>query len=409
MKRLVFAACTLALCVYSAQSAPVDEVLKAAEGEKASYLKTLEQLVNMDSGTDDGAGLPKVEAVLVQRLKDLGATVEVTAAPPSLGKVIIGRFEGKGERSILLMDHYDTVFQPGDATKRPFKIEGNRAFGPGVADAKGGVAMILHGLKILKDQGFDNYKKLTVLFNADEEKSSIGSRAQIRQYAPDYDYALSYEPPEEDQVTVGTNGIAYVHLKVKGVSSHAGSAPEKGRNAAMELAHQMLQMQDLGDTAKGTTVNWTIVKSGDKVNIIPDVAEATGDMRMSQVAELVRVQELGNERIKNKLIPETEVTFNVENRRPPFTKNVPSENLAALATKLNGELGRPLKVGVMRFGTDAGFAWNPNNPRPAVLETMGIIGAKIHSPAEYAELDSIVPRLYLTVRMIQTLSQSKTQ
>jgi glutamate carboxypeptidase len=100
----------------------------------------------------------RCRTVLVQRLQDLGATIEIGESSPSPGKVVIARFEGKGECSILLMDHYDTVFSLGDAQKRPFRIEGSRAFGPGVADAKGGLAMILHALQILKDADFSNYK-----------------------------------------------------------------------------------------------------------------------------------------------------------------------------------------------------------------------------------------------------------
>ena len=394
-----------AILSFQAFAEPSKSVVSAAETQKAGYLKTLEQLVNLDSGSDDGPGLAKVQDVLVQRLQDLGATIEIREAAPSPGKVVIARFEGKGERSILLMDHYDTVFSPGDAQKRPFRIEGSRAFGPGVADAKGGLAMILHALQILKEAGFSNYKTITVLLNPDEERGSIGSRVQIMRLAPDHDYALSYEPPEEDQVTVATNGVASVHLRVKGIAAHAGSAPEKGRNAAIELAHQLLQLQNLGDAKKGTTVNWTVIRAGEKINVIPDLAEATADMRLSNMNELVRVQTEGEAIVKNKLVPETEVSFNVENRRPPFSRNAPSENLAAVATRIYGELDKPLKTGMMRFGTDASYAWNPNNPRPAVLETMGLVGSKIHTPAEYAELDSIVPRLYLSVRIIQTLCE----
>jgi glutamate carboxypeptidase len=407
MRSFIAAALLYAASMLSAWPEPVDTVLRAAEGQRASFLQTLERLVNLDSGTGDGPGLAKVQELLVQRLRGLGFTVDIAGAPPSAGNVIVGRLEGTGERSILLMDHYDTVFQSGEAAKRPFKIEGNQAFGPGVADAKGGIAIILHTLQILKDQGFANYKTITVLFNADEEKSSIGSRDHIRRAASEHDYALSYEPPESDQVTVGTNGVAYVHLRVNGIASHAGAAPEKGRNAAIELAHQLLQLRSLGDPKKGTTVSWTVVRAGDKVNVIPDLAEATADMRFSDVSEIVRVQNDGDAIIKDRLIPETQVSLTVENRRPPLGRNAPTENLAALASKIYGEMGKNLTIGVMRFGTDAGFAWNPDNPRPAVLETLGILGGKIHSAAEYAELDSIVPRLYLSVRMIQTLCEMR--
>ena len=233
----------------------------------------------------------------------------------------------------------------------------------------------------------------------------MGSHSQIMRLAPDHDYVLSYEPPEEDQVTVATNGVASVHLRVRGIAAHAGLAPEKGRNAAIELAHQLLQLQNLGDAKKGTTVNWTVIRAGEKINVIPDAAEATADMRLSDMNELGRVQTEGGAIVRNRLVPETEVSFDVENRRPPFSRNAASEDLAATATRIYGELDKPLKTGMMRFGTDASYAWNPNNPRPAVLETMGLVGSKIHTSAEYAELDSIVPRLYLSVRMIQTLCE----
>src|SRR5262245_15572065 len=109
--RIYLAAAICYAALYGpALSESTSSLLRAAEGQKSAYLKTLEQLVNLDSGTDDAPGLAKVQDVLVQRLRHLGATVEISDTPPSAGKVVLGRFEGKGERSILLMDHYDTVF-----------------------------------------------------------------------------------------------------------------------------------------------------------------------------------------------------------------------------------------------------------------------------------------------------------
>jgi hypothetical protein len=110
--RVLATAICFAFWLCPAVAQPVDSVLRAAEEQRPAYLKTLEQLVNLDSGTDDGLGLAKVQDVLAQRLRDLGAAVEIGDASPSAGKVVVGRFEGKGERSILLMDHYDTVFLP---------------------------------------------------------------------------------------------------------------------------------------------------------------------------------------------------------------------------------------------------------------------------------------------------------
>ena len=391
---------------------PADELLKRAEAERPDYLTTLEDLVSVDTGTGQEAGLSKVRDLLVEHLKGLGAEVEVTPASPSVGSNIVGTLKGSGEAKFLLMVHYDTVFGPGTAAERPFRVDGQRAYGPGVADAKGGIAMILHSLKLLRDQDFDRFGTVTVLFNPDEEMGSGGSKKMISDMARQQDYVFSYEPPDKDAVTTATNGINTVFLDVKGRASHAGSAPEEGRNAVIELAHQLIRLRDLGDPAKGTTVNWTVVKGGDKRNIIPASAAAEGDMRYSDLSEYERVLADGKRLIQEKLVPDTEVEFHVEKGRPPLARNQGSDQLADLAGDLYARIGRSIEPIAMRFGTDAGYAYVPGRAKPAVLETMGVVGAGLHSLEEYIELSSIAPRLYLTVSMIMNLSenrQSKTE
>jgi glutamate carboxypeptidase len=395
------------LCFSSASFAQKDApLLQAAEARKTAFVSDLEQLVNIDSGTGDAAGLAKIEAILVARLKALGADVRLQPSEaPVVGNIIVGTLHGTGTKKAMLMVHYDTVFATGEAAKRPFRVEGNKAFGPGVADAKPGLLFILNAVELLKARGFDRYQTLTIVFNADEEKSSLGSHKAISQLAADQDLVLSFEPPEKEQVIISTNGIAYVYLDVKGVSSHAGSAPEKGRNAAIELANQLLQLKDLGDPRKGTTVNWTVIQAGERVNIIPDAASAKADMRLSVLSEVERVQKDANRIVGKKLIPGTEVSVRVENRRPPFSKNARTDALALTAKDIYQDLGRTLEPVAMRFGTDAGYAYNPANPKQTVLDGLGIVGDKLHNPDEWADLDSIVPRLYLTVKLLEnTLS-----
>ncbi|MBD9653495.1 M20/M25/M40 family metallo-hydrolase [Pseudomonas sp. PDM12] len=393
----------LSFSAFAADLAP-EALLEKAQAEQKPYLATVEQLVNVDTGTGQEPGLKTVSALLVERLKALGAKVETSPASPSAGDNIVGTFKGTGSKSFLLMVHYDTVFLPGTAAKRPFKVEGERAYGPGVADAKGGVAMILHSLKLLQDDKFDGFGTLTVLFNPDEETGSAGSKKIIAELARQHDYVFSYEPPDKDAVTVATNGINGVMLEVKGKSSHAGSAPEAGRNAAMELAHQMLQLKDLGDSAKGTTVNWTMLKAGDKRNIIPSSASAEADMRYSDLSESDRVLADAQRLVQKKLIDDTEVTVRLEKGRPPLAKNAASEQLAKQAQGLYAKIDRKIEAIAMRFGTDAGYAYVPGSDKPAVLETMGVVGAGLHADDEYIELSSIAPRLYLTVALIRQLS-----
>jgi len=384
-----------------------EQLLKKAETEQTAYLETVRQLVDVDTGTGQAPGLKTISALLVERLKALGAEVTTTPATPSAGDNIVGTIKGSGTRSFLLMVHYDTVFGPGTAAKRPFKQDGVRAYGPGVADAKGGVAMILHSLKLLQEEGFKDFGTLTVLFNPDEETGSSGSKKIIAELARQHDYVFSYEPPDKDAVTVATNGINGVILDVKGKSSHAGSAPEAGRNAAIELAHQMLQLKDLGDPAKGTTVNWTLIKGGEKRNIIPSNASAEADMRYSDLSESDRVIADAQRIVQKKLIDGTEVSVRLEKGRPPLAKNPGSEQLAKTAQTLYGKIGRNIEPIAMRFGTDAGYAYVPGSEKPAVLETMGVVGAGLHADDEYIELSSIAPRLYLTVALIKQLSEAK--
>jgi glutamate carboxypeptidase len=380
-------------------------LMAAAEAAKPKFLKGLAQLVDVDSGSQDGAGLDKVADVLAARLKTLGAEVKVTAAAPSAGKMVVGTWRGTGSKNLMLMIHYDTVFGPGDAAKRPFRVAGNKAYGPGVADAKGGAMMILQALAIARTRGLNGYKTLTVLFNPDEEIGSPGSRAAIRELAAQQDAVLLFEPPDAERVIVATNGIAYLHLDVQGLAAHAGSAPEKGNNAALELAHQVLAMRNLGSAEQGTTVNWTMLRSGEKMNIIPDQASATGDMRYSIPGELARVQNDADQLSARTLIPGTTAKVKVDATRPPFSRNAATDALAAQAVAIYQELGKTLAPTAMRYGTDAGFAYQPGSAKPVVLDGLGIVGDRLHSPDEWADLDSIAPRLYLTVRLLESLSR----
>lgn len=401
-------AAAIALCLspLSGQAAELQpaELLAQAKAEQPAYLETVKQLVAVDTGTGQQAGLSTVSQMLVERLKALGAEVSSRPATPSAGDNIVGTLKGQGSKDFLLMVHYDTVFAEGTAAERPFRIDDSRAYGPGVADAKGGVAMILHALELLRDQQFDDYGTITVLFNPDEEMGSKGSKAIIAELARQHDYVFSYEPPDRDAVTTATNGINAVMLEVRGKSSHAGSAPEDGRNAVMELAHQLTQLRDLGDADKGTTVNWTLIDGGEKRNIIPDQATAEADMRYSDLSETERVLADGRRIIENRLIDDTRVELRIDKGRPPLADNPGSRRLAETAQRLYGEIDQDIEPIAMRFGTDAGYAYVPDSDKPAVLETMGVVGAGLHSEDEYLELASIAPRLYLTTAMIRALS-----
>jgi len=299
----------------------------------------------------------------------------------------------------------DTVFGPGTAAARPFRIDGNRAYGPGVSDEKGGIVLGLQAIKLLKDLGYENYAKITWLLNPDEEKGSFGSRDLIKKTAAEHDYTLCLEPGVPgDAINPWRKGIGYYILTVKGRSAHAGIEPEAGRNAAMEAAFQILQLANLGDPKKMTTLNWTLIKSGDRTNVIPDLAIAQADVRVLYADEYDRLEKDINRIIQKKLIPDTTVTLEARKGRPPFAKNAKSDALAAKLQGIYAELDMKLGSVGSGGGSDANYAASIG---ATAIDGLGIVGGGDHTPEEYIELNSIVPRLYLLTRTLMDLGAGK--
>ncbi|MDR6537547.1 M20/M25/M40 family metallo-hydrolase [Variovorax soli] len=404
----------------TASAAPDARIAALAAKERPALLDTLKQLVSIESGSRDLEGLDKIANLIAERLKAMGGQVELvdpTAdayrmedTPEKIGKAVRATFKGTGTKKIMLIAHMDTVYQIGMLNKQPFRIEGDKAYGLGIADDKQGVAVILHTVALLKALDFRDYGTLTVLINGDEEISSPGSRALISRLGAEHDAVMSYEGAsiKEDKLSLATAGIASVSLHVTGKASHAGSAPELGVNALYELSNQILQMRDLSDPATGLKMNWTIAKAGTNRNVIPASASAGADVRVLKVSDYDRIEKQVQERVKKQLIPEAKVEMNFERRRPPLEATDASRALAAHAQAVYKELGRELGADdkVAGGGTDAAFA--ALKTKAPVVERFGLQGFGAHSAdAEYVLVDSIEPRLYLAARMVMDISHGK--
>ena len=416
-----------ALCIASlafagtALAQPVEPVISLVKKERPPFLDTLKELVSIETGTRDLEGLEKAAYLIAGRLQALGGKVELVDppadayyrmadTPAKVGKVVLATFAGKGKKRILLLAHMDTVYLRGMLAKQPFRVEGERAYGLGIVDDKQGIALILHTLAVLKAMDFRDYGLVTVLINADEEMSSPGSRRLIVREGERHDAVFSCESTrvDSDKLALATAGIASVILRVKGRASHAGSAPEMGRNALYELAHQIMQTRDLSDPSIGLKMNWTLASAGTNRNVIPADAVATADVRVLRVSDYDGIERAVRERIRNKLIPDTQIAMTFERRRPPLEANAAARALGAHAQKVYAEIGRKLAVDAVAEGggTDAAFA--ALESKAATLERFGLQGFGAHSnDAEYVLVDSIEPRLYLLARMIMDVSRGK--
>jgi len=404
-----------------ALSAPSEPVMSAVKKESTPYLETLKSLVSIESGSGDREGLDKISSLIAEKLRDLGGKVEFIEAGPDLykmfdtparpGRMVHAQFNGAGTKKILLIAHMDTVYLRGMLADQPFRIDGNRAYGLGISDDKQGIAMILHTLKVLKATNFNNYGLITVLINGDEEISSPASRSTLTKLGAEHDVTFSCEASlaSSDRISLVTAGIGAVTLNVTGKASHAGSAPELGRNALYELSHQILQMRDLSDATTGVKFNWTIAQAGTNRNVIPAKATANADVRVLKVDDFNSIEPKVAARINNKLIPDTKVEFNFERRRPPLQSNSAGLAVANYAKKIYKEdlsLDLTFSTQAEGGGTDAAFAGLNN--QNAVLERFGARGFGAHSnDAEYILIDSIEPRMYLLTKMIMDISMGK--
>jgi glutamate carboxypeptidase len=407
-------AVTLAAVAATSRAAPADAaLLAAANAAQPAVIASLKDMVAIESGSSNAAGLAKMADYVESRLKAIGARTERIAPARGPGTMIKGSFAGNGTKKLMLIAHMDTVYPTGTLTGEPYRQDGNKLYGPGIADDKGGIAVILHSLAILKDAGWRDHAQLTVLFNHDEEVGSGTSGETIAQLADQHDYVFSCEPTaaktvaKTEGILLGAAGAASATMEVTGRSAHAGVAPDAGRNALIELAYQLQQTRDIARDIPGAQLNWTSAKAGVVSNQIPEKASAGADVRITAPGAAERLRAALQEKVKaGRLVPDTETTVTVNVGHPPYIANDRARSLATQAQSIYAELdGRELMLHPMTGGvTDAGFAGRSG--KAVVLESFGLAGWGYHARNEYIEIDSIVPRLYLMTRLLQTVARA---
>lgn len=404
----------LALAVAApAQAAPANEaVLRAARAQEEVVIRSLGDMVAIDSGSDDAAGLRRMADYVERRLQALDARTERLRPKADAPEMVKGTLTGNGRLRAMLIAHMDTVYAPGILATEPYRRDGNRLFGPGIADNKGGIAVILHALETLRATGWRDYAQITVLFNHDEEIGSGGSGETIATLGAQHDVVLSFEPSPakavagSEGVLLGAAGTGEAFLTVEGRAAHAGSAPTEGRNALVELAYQLQRTADIAKDMPDAQLSWTTAQAGLKRNQIPASAQAAADVRiLSDGAGDRLLKALQAKVAEGRLVPDTTTRVRLERGRPPYVAGPKGKALAERAKKIYAELdGRELLFLPGTFGgTDAGYA--ARSGKPAVLESLGLAGWGYHAKDEYIEIDSIVPRVYLAARLLQELAR----
>lgn len=387
-----------------ARAAPGDPVLKAAQAVRADQLKLLQRLVDIDSGTGDKPGGQRASDLVAAELRASGMAVRLVPAElPTLPDNVVATLAGTGKGRILMIAHSDTVFGPGTVAKRPFRVDGKRAYGPGVIDEKGGVVEGIFAIRLLKALKITDFAKIAFLIETSEERGSPGTRALIDTLLGDADVELNLEPGDTpDTLTVWRKGSNNFRIDVKGRAAHAGLAPQDGRNAALELIHQIALAGTLPDKGEGLTSNLTLMSAGSRYNIIPEDASATLNVRVTEQRQAGEVDALLRRNAAATLIPDTTVTVSHETSYPPLPRNPATEALAALAARLYTDIGRVVTRTGNGGASESALAHVRGVP---ALDGLGPVGGGAHTDNEYLDLQTLTPRLYLLTRLLIELGK----
>jgi glutamate carboxypeptidase len=382
------------------------ELREAIAAAEPAYLADLERLVNTDCGSYTPEGVDEIGRFVAGFLEEAGADVEARPDPQGrFGSTIVGTFRGDatGPR-VVLIGHMDTVFDPGTAAARPFRIDADgRAYGPGVTDMKSGLLAGLYAVRALAARGPLPFERLTFIANPDEEVGSLSSTPHIRELAADADVALVLECARANgDIVSSRKGILDARITVHGRAAHAGVEPEKGRNAILAGADLVQRLHLLNGRWDGVTVNVGVIRGGTRPNVVAEQCDLEVDVRAVGRDELEEVEREIRAQIRSLSVQETTAELTEMARWWPMEKLDRSSRLVAHAVALADRLGFVVKDTATGGASDANSTAGMGIPS---LDGLGPIGGNDHSPAEYLEVASVVPRTTLVAALLLAIAR----
>ena len=362
------------------------------------YIEELRELCLIDTHTYYKPGLDKIAYVLGQRLEGLGLEVSIVEQE-EWGNDLLAIIRGEGQGNILLLGHSDTVYPVGTAERYPVRIEGSCAYGPGTADMKGGILSAVYALEALLALGYRDFGEIRVLIVSDEEIPQIHCEDLFEQALRNCDVTLALEAGRTNGDIVSARKAAgWYKLSARGHAAHAGTDLDKGRNAVIELAHQMLQFQSLNGWRPGLTISPGVFSGGVAFNVVPDYAEVLFDLRYLDIEDRIATEKRWREMMKQQRVPDVELTLEPAPAfKEPMLRTPESMQLAAFAKTVAASLGFEINDVLAGGAGDAGYSSLYGVP---VLDGLGPVGIFAHSPNKYLRLDTVAPRVSLLAALI---------
>lgn len=383
---------------------PAHELLAFCRASQPRWLELLEQMVNIDSGSLDQPGLEAMIQLLESRWQALGFETEKTDSESGPHLVATHRAGNSDAPTVLMIGHVDTVFDRGAAQQRPFTVRDGRAYGPGVADMKGGVVSMLGVVETLKGNELLDAANFIVVHNSDEEIGSKCSKTLIESVAGQADVALIFEPGRADGSIVAQRkgGQSYI-LEIAGKAAHSGVNPQDGASAIEALSKKVVALHRLTDYDVGLTVNVGVIHGGSRSNVVADQASAEIDVRAPtrDIAEEVK-RAIHNIAFRED-VSGTTSQLTCQSERGPMAPSSKTTPLIELYRETASELGIDLQCTATGGGSDGNFTSAKGVP---TLDALGPVGGLYHSEDEYLDIDSLPVRIALTATVIKRLGAS---
>ncbi|WP_369721518.1 M20 family metallopeptidase [Bradyrhizobium sp. LLZ17] len=367
------------------------QIIDWLASQRQAMIDLLCDVVNIDSGSYDKEGVDAVGARFERHFAEHGIPCR-RESHGSFGDALHAEVAkpGSNEKPVLLMGHRDTVFGEGEAGRRPFTIRDNRAYGPGVADMKAGLVMNVFVATAFHKFG-GNPHPIKLLITSDEEIASPSSRPVIEREGRSARAVFNSEPgrPTGNVVTSRKGGI-FMHFAITGKAAHSGANFAAGVSAIGELAHKIIQIHALTDLTKGITLNVGLVAGGQSVNTTAPYAEGQIDMRYVDPADRATVMAEIERIIATPCVPGTSAVLTIKGEFAPVVQSEGSKALFERYQAAAKQAGLTTLQGEFSGGcADSGFTAAVGTP---TICGVGPVGGLAHTPEEYLELDSIVPR-----------------
>jgi glutamate carboxypeptidase len=382
----------------------VSEVATFTQQRLTHYVQELTALCAIDSGSYYKPGLDATALHLANRLREIG--MQTTIIENDLwGNDLLATVKGTGSGNVLLLGHIDTVYPTGTAAQRPVRLEGETLYGPGVCDMKGCILSALYALEALLTINYRDFGEIRFLCVSDEEIFERHCLDTIREACQDCQGALVLEAARANgDIVSARKGNAGYLLAAHGRAAHVGVEPEKGRNAIVELAHQIGQLQQLQGWRPGLTINPGLMSGGTAINVVPAYAQVQYDVRFLTLEDKQDTEKRWQELLKQQAVPDVALTLEEKpDFQYPMVRTAQSLQLARRAQHIARLLGFSVDH-VLTGGSSDGSCTSQHGV--PTLYGLGPIGGADHSPDEYLLASSVAPRTALLAGLIATIGAS---